>query len=140
MNRTGVPLPVTDPPRRPLLADAPPRTAAAPPARPIHAPDPAGGRRRLPEPPVFRTDPLTAPRACVNCATPVGSSSATPRCWGCGRALCTDCYWRHGLVPSAHRCTSCLVAAPHGEQAVSGGRAVPPRTGFTPAAASTKPP
>ena len=100
-------------------------------------PEPAGGRRRLPEPPALRADPLTSPRACVNCASPVGSSLSTPRCWGCGRALCTDCYWRHGLVPSAHLCTSCLVSSPHGADSVSGARATPPRRGFTPAAAAT---
>ncbi|HTW40656.1 MAG TPA: hypothetical protein VMF04_07400 [Thermoplasmata archaeon] len=95
-------------------------------------------RRRLPEPPALRQDPLTAPRACVNCATPVGASVTTPRCWGCGRALCTECYWRHGLVPSAHRCTSCLVAGGHGSTYVSGGRMTEPRTGFTPSASANR--
>ena len=87
---------------------------------------------------MLRTDSLTNPRACVNCARPLTSSAATPRCWGCGRALCPDCYWRHGLVPSAHRCTSCLVATPAaGPTSVSGGRATAVRAGFTPAASLT---
>jgi len=127
---------VSDPPRRPTPADAVAPATLAPPVRPLRPPEPIGGHRRLPEPPAQRADPLTSPRACVNCATPVGASLATPRCWGCGRALCSDCYWRHGLVPSAHMCTACLVAAPHGPQSVSGGRATPPRTGFTPAAST----
>ncbi|MGI0071832.1 MAG: hypothetical protein ACRECT_07220 [Thermoplasmata archaeon] len=101
---------------------------------------PAGGRRHpLPEPPALRGDPLTSPRACVNCATPVPSSPATPRCWGCGRALCVDCYWRHGLAPSAHQCASCLATVPATGLAVSGARATPRRTGFSPLAATANP-
>ncbi len=120
---------------RPTVLDAPRRSTERGPSRPA---DPIDARRRLPEPPIQRADPLTAPRACVSCATPIGSSLSTPRCWGCGRALCSDCYWRHGLVPSAHLCTSCLVTSPHGPQSMSGARATPPRTGFTPAAAEPR--
>jgi len=79
---------MADPSRRAKGSDGPARTGPAlPPAIP-RAPEPSGGRRRLPEPPALRTDPLTSPRACVNCAQPVSASGATPRCWGCGRALC----------------------------------------------------
>jgi hypothetical protein len=129
--------PVSDHPRRPLGAEPPPPVGAVPPTPPQRPFERSGARRGLPEPPALRTDPLTSPRACVNCATPLSPSPATPRCWGCGRALCADCYWRHGLVPSAHRCTSCLVATPPDPDSVSGGRVTRWRKGFTPAAPST---
>ncbi len=135
MNPTGVVAFVNDPPPRPFRNGTAPREAAVPSPGALAPSGPTVAPHRWPEPPVLRSDPLTAPRACVNCASPVGSSLSTPRCWGCGRALCTDCYWRHGLVPSAHLCTSCLVTSPHGPETLSGGYATAPRTGFTPAAA-----
>ncbi|HTW76731.1 MAG TPA: hypothetical protein VMG14_03080 [Thermoplasmata archaeon] len=73
----------------------------------------------------------------MSCAAPLRYGGSTPRCWGCGRALCLDCYWRHGIEPSAHRCTSCLAAATSAA-AVSGGRVVSPRSGFAPSVPPTK--
>jgi hypothetical protein len=130
-----LPLAVLDPPRRPAASRSGHRSV--PSARSPRGPEPTGGRRPLPEPPALREDPLTSPRACVNCAAPVASPTTTPRCWGCGRALCTDCYWRHGYVPSVHRCTACLVATPEDVPSISGGRATAEREGFTPPAFPT---
>lgn len=120
--------------RRSGPSDAPARG----PTPPSPAPPPTGtGRSRHPEPPVFRSNPLSTPRACVSCATPLSYGGSTPRCWGCGRALCLDCYWRHGVEPSAHRCASCL-AASTSAAAVSGGRSVTTRNGFAPTVPPTK--
>ncbi|HYA58006.1 MAG TPA: hypothetical protein VEH57_06055 [Thermoplasmata archaeon] len=82
---------------------------------------PAG--QRLPEPPPFRSHPLSPPGACVNCSTPLQVRYATPRCWECGRFLCPDCYWRHGLTPTQHRCASCIARGSEGRPAtaISGG-------------------
>jgi hypothetical protein len=63
---------------------------------------------RFPEPPPYQAHPLAPARACANCASPIATRYATPRCWGCGRALCADCFWKHGADPATHRCASCL--------------------------------
>jgi hypothetical protein len=131
MNRVAVPSFVAEPHRRPPAAETAPRTGAPLPAGAPRGPTPSGSGRRLPEPPTLRADPLTSPRACVSCSAPVRGDAATPRCWGCGRALCSDCYWRHGASPSAHRCPACVAAATTAA-GTSGGRAVRTRSGFTP--------
>jgi len=100
----------------------PRRSSPVGPSRPAPVPN----ARRLPEPPVLRANPLAGARACSSCATPIGGTTAPPRCWGCGRPLCTDCYWRHGLTPTAHRCTSCLMQGAASRNALSGGRSTAP--------------
>ncbi|MGD0249455.1 MAG: hypothetical protein ABSB97_00970 [Thermoplasmata archaeon] len=94
------------------------------PTSPPRAPWPVDRRprARLPEPPAFRDHPRGVPLACANCAGVIAVKSAPPMCWGCGRPLCTECYWRHGLTPAAHRCTSCLARRPSDSLAISGAR------------------
>ncbi len=84
-----------------------------------------GLRHPLTEPPAFRAHPLLPEGACVNCGTELRSSLGRSRCWECGRALCVDCYWRHGLEPSDHRCAACAAHPGTPPVTVSGGRAGP---------------
>jgi len=93
------------------------RAPRAPPLPPVRKPP-----VRLPEPPAYRVRAPGAPAACANCSHPIGPTTSPPLCWGCGRPLCADCYWRHGLTPAAHRCTSCLTRSPSPAVAISGGR------------------
>lgn len=117
-----MPLLVSEPtPRRP----EPPIAVRGP--KPPTTPRP---RAPLPEPPAFRARPPGAPAVCVNCSQVVGAVASPPMCWGCGRPLCADCYWRHGLTPAAHRCTSCLTRRPEDSVAISGGRRTTP-VGFS---------
>jgi len=67
---------------------------------------------RFPEPPAYQSHPLAPARACANCAQPLVTRLATPRCWGCGRPLCADCFWRHGATPTEHRCAGCAAHGP----------------------------
>ncbi|HTT15817.1 MAG TPA: hypothetical protein VMH49_00440 [Thermoplasmata archaeon] len=79
------------------------------------------------EPPAYRAHPLAPPGACVNCGSALGHGYAMPRCWECGRGLCPDCYWRHGLTPAEHRCAGCAArGAPPPSFSVSGGRTASP--------------
>lgn len=98
---------------RPTPTTQPPR----PPAAPLGRETP-----RFPEPPTPTLRP-EAGRVCVNCAGPVAARGSTPLCWGCGRTLCADCYWRHGLTPSAHLCTGCAARGLGRSMAISGGHA-----------------
>ncbi|MGP8078217.1 MAG: hypothetical protein ACLQD8_06715 [Thermoplasmata archaeon] len=101
-----------------------PRDRAPAPDAPSPGTRPAAGpaRGRWPEPPAFRAHPLAPAGACVNCGTTIGTTRAAPRCWECGRALCTDCYWRHGLSPADHRCAGCTARGPPPSTSISGGR------------------
>jgi|GEM_PF-1811454 hypothetical protein len=110
---------------RGFVADSPsPPRDRAPSAGPSPAGLPTGVR--LPEPPPFRAHPLAAPGACVNCGTAIGPTRVFPRCWECGRALCAECYWRHGLSPADHRCAGCAARGPPPSASISGGRVTPP--------------
>ncbi|HTS33750.1 MAG TPA: hypothetical protein VMI55_07455 [Thermoplasmata archaeon] len=78
------------------------------PSRPQPPTGPSGSvLPRFQEPPVLRTTPAGSARVCTNCSAPVTFPKSPPLCWGCGRTLCVDCYWRHGLTPAAHTCQSC---------------------------------
>jgi len=84
---------------------------------PIHR-DALGLISRVPEP------PTSIPRAtglCSACgdADPPGPSGGH-RCWGCGRAVCSNCFWRYGPGPTLHRCPSCAAKSP--ALTISGGR------------------
>lgn len=58
---------------------------------------------------------------CVACGDPSGGgATGENRCWGCGRPVCTDCFWRYGPGPAVHRCPSCAALGP--PMSVSGGR------------------
>ncbi|MGB6501619.1 MAG: hypothetical protein WBG19_09550 [Thermoplasmata archaeon] len=95
-------------------------TPGAPPATPTVVLPLTGGRLR--EPPPFRAHPLAPAGACVNCGTSIGSARAAPRCWECGRGLCVECYWRHGLSPADHRCAGCTARGAPPSPSISGGR------------------
>jgi hypothetical protein len=108
---------VAEPPRRrpePLGPPSPPSPAARRP------------RSSLPEPPAFRASVPGSPTVCASCSGAIPAKSSPALCWGCGRPLCTDCYWRHGLTPAAHRCTRCLTRSSEGSVAISGGRSSSP--------------
>ncbi len=99
----------------------PPGPAAGPaPPAPLAPPTP---KPRLSEPPAYRAHPLAPPGACVNCGSALGHGYAMPRCWECGRGLCPDCYWRHGLTPAEHRCAGCAARGGELPFSRSGGRA-----------------
>jgi len=83
-------------------------------------PRPSGPR--WPEPPAYRVHAAVPAGACVNCGSTVAGRHAVPRCWECGRTLCVDCYWHHGLSPSDHRCLACATRGPAPSLAISGGR------------------
>jgi hypothetical protein len=89
-------------------------------------------RLRFPEPPPYQAHPLALPRACANCAMPIETRYVTPRCWGCGRALCADCFWHHGSDPATHRCTSCLAHGATPSVAISAEVSKRPATGRAP--------
>ena len=108
--------PVMEAPRRRSEPPGPPRAPTPGERRP---------RARLPEPPAFRDHPTGGPVACANCAGAIHTKAAPPLCWGCGRPLCSECYWRHDLAPAAHRCTSCLARRSADSHAISGARAGP---------------
>jgi hypothetical protein len=108
---------VTEPPPRRPDRLGPPR----PPSPTVRRP-----QSSLPEPPAFRVPMPGSPTVCANCSGAVPAKSSPALCWGCGRPLCTDCYWRHGLTPAAHRCTRCLTRHPEDSVAISGGRSVTP--------------
>jgi hypothetical protein len=118
-NPRPLPIPVLETPR--------PHRDAARPAGPT---PPAGDRPSLPEPPPYRAHPLAPAGGCVNCGSSIRSNYAVPRCWECGRPLCVDCYWHHGLAPADHRCAACAgrVASPKPDRALarSGAKAAAP--------------
>ncbi|HTW55898.1 MAG TPA: hypothetical protein VMG36_05575 [Thermoplasmata archaeon] len=96
------------------------------PAPSTDAPLRPGGPRptspHWPEPPAYRAHPPGPSGACVTCGTSLRAVRAAPRCWECGRALCAECYWRHGLAPAEHRCAGCATRGPAPSVAISGGR------------------
>ncbi|HTP56632.1 MAG TPA: hypothetical protein VML53_08270 [Thermoplasmata archaeon] len=107
---------------------SPPHDRAPAPTAPAVAPSPPvpPSAPRLVEPPAFRAHPLAPSGTCVNCGNQVGGARAVPRCWECGRALCAECYWRHGLTPADHRCAGCAARGPPPSTAISGGRVSAP--------------
>ena len=120
-------------PRPPATPSLPARGGgAAVPGEPVPA---AGPRPR--EPPSFR-EAGTAGRDCVGCGRSIGATPAPPLCWGCGRTLCTACYWKYGAPEERHRCPACQGrrSAP-AATSLSGGRA---GASATAAVGSTGPP
>ena len=76
---------------------------------------------RVPEPPGRGFRPT---RACADCGEPsVAGATGENRCWGCGRTVCSDCFWRHGPGPSIHRCATCAAQGP--STSVSGAHRAP---------------
>jgi hypothetical protein len=60
-----------------------------------------------PEPPVPWETPASRRRACTACGSGLSGSPADPLCDGCGRALCSECYWRPGPSTLRHVCPAC---------------------------------
>ena len=73
------------------------------------------------EPPTPPSRSASGPRGCVACGSGLSATGPSHLCWGCGRPLCSTCYWRFGPGPGLHRCTDCLSRAPAPES-ISGGR------------------
>jgi hypothetical protein len=109
-----------------LVTEPPPSRSE--PLAPPTPPSQAWRRPRtgLPEPPAFRVPFPGSPTTCADCSGAVPAKTNTALCWGCGRPLCADCYWRHGLTPAVHRCTSCLTPHPEDSFAISGGSSASP--------------
>lgn len=91
---------------------------------------------QVPHPPTPARGVRTEIRNCIGCSTSLGSNLNVPLCWGCGRALCSSCYWKNGPGPGLHRCPDCAM------QALSKGTAARPvdrsvmATGAAPRASS----
>jgi hypothetical protein len=97
----------------------------------------ASAAKEPPKPPVTAA---AGPKGCAACGSGLAAAGPTHLCWGCGRTLCSTCYWRFGPGPGLHRCPECMSRAPAGSEAISGGRVtassdlpvaamiVPPRT------------
>lgn len=108
-------------------APAPPPTFPLTPGIPSAAPRPglslsrsgaratsgvASGVGRVPAPPTSAAGtPVVGRRMCVSCGTSLTGATTDPLCVGCGRPLCTSCYWRAPTGGTEHRCPSCLTSA-----------------------------
>jgi hypothetical protein len=104
LQRTGPPAAkvVAPAPAPPAMTAAPPRTDAP----------------RPPEPPSGAA--IGSRRLCVSCGSGLPGGTTDPLCWGCGRPLCSTCYWRATEGAAAHTCPSCFARA--GTTSRSGGR------------------
>jgi hypothetical protein len=81
-------------------------------------PDTLGLVSRVPEPPAMLGRPAALCIACGDADAP--GPSGGHRCWGCGRPVCSNCFWRYGPGPGLHRCPGCAGQAP--SLTISGGR------------------
>ena len=116
--------------RPPVFSSSPARPTA--PTSTVEAPEP-------PAPPV-RTGVTAIARGCIGCGTALTAGQAPLLCWGCGRALCSTCYWRYGAGPGLHRCPDCFAQAPSAPASVSGGRAAIGSDGRVSPSVATAPP
>jgi hypothetical protein len=99
------------------------RTSSAPAAAPnLGALSPRRDGVRPPEPP--SPSAIGSRRLCTGCGAGLPGGTTDPLCWGCGRPLCSTCYWRAKEGAYAHTCPACFARA--GTMAVSGGRGPPP--------------
>ncbi|MCI4331262.1 MAG: hypothetical protein L3K19_05390 [Thermoplasmata archaeon] len=81
---------------------------------------------RVPAPPSSTSPSLAGRRSCVSCGTGLTGATTDPLCVGCGRPLCSSCYWRNASGTSAHRCPTCLTAVNQTSgESRSGGRSAP---------------
>lgn len=69
------------------------------------------------------TTAIGSRRECTSCGAGLPGGATDPLCWGCGRPLCSTCYWRAKEGASAHTCPTCFAKA--GTTSLSGGRASP---------------
>jgi hypothetical protein len=93
-------------------------------------PRPPGAPTSAKEPPKPPVTVAAGPKGCVACGTGLSATRPPHLCWGCGRTLCSTCYWRFGPGPGLHRCPECMSRAPSGSESISGGRVSPSTTGL----------
>jgi hypothetical protein len=96
------------------LLDEPPLTVPARPPRPPISPARSGATAtiaQIPQPPNRPSVAATTSRHCTSCDASLPGDLNVPLCWGCGRVLCTSCYWRNGPGPGLHRCPECTARA-----------------------------
>jgi hypothetical protein len=103
--------------RRPPVPSSGPRPGSSP---------TVAAAPRGPEPPAPPVRVAVTARGCAGCGGAVSSNHPPPLCWGCGRVLCTGCYWRFGPGPGLHRCPDCVSKVSAGSTRISGGRAGAP--------------
>jgi hypothetical protein len=113
-----------------------PTSGPAPPSPALVVPTaiPRRDGPRPPEPPTLSG--ASARRACVSCGSGLPGGATDPLCWGCGRPLCSTCYWRATEGAAAHTCPSCFAKA--GTTSMSGGRG-PATSGPTPVVSGARP-
>jgi hypothetical protein len=133
-------------PRRPesTVEDPPLTVPPPPPTRAILSTARSGATAatlaQVPQPPDRALWSAASNRRCTSCDTAIAADLNVPLCWGCGRVLCTSCYWRNGSGHSAHRCPECTArvasqgsatvgAAPVASSTRSGANATSPRVG-----------
>jgi hypothetical protein len=64
---------------------------------------------RVPSPPAFALRTSGAARqSCSGCGALLVDAARSHGCWGCGRPLCVDCYWRSAADRSVHYCPGCV--------------------------------
>jgi hypothetical protein len=80
------------------------------------------------EPPAWTADGPR--RMCTGCGTRLAGGMNDPLCWGCGRPLCSPCYWRTKDGGAAHTCPACF--ARNVGMGVSGGRGLTPPVARSP--------
>lgn len=81
-----------------------------------------GNRAAIPEPPPLRETPASRHRSCTACGSGLAGRGTDPLCDGCGRPLCSGCYWRPGSGPGVHRCLSCAARSDLGAPRVNRSR------------------
>jgi hypothetical protein len=92
------------------ILDDPPLTVRAPPTRALLSPARSGATATLaqiPQPPARSLMGGANGRRCTGCDSAIPGDLNVPLCWGCGRVLCTSCYWRNRSGPGLHRCPEC---------------------------------
>ncbi|MCI4320031.1 MAG: hypothetical protein L3K23_07875 [Thermoplasmata archaeon] len=127
------------------LVDDPPLTVPSRPPRPPISPARSGGAAtiaQIPQPPDRPSAVATSSRHCTSCDSTIPGDLNVPLCWGCGRVLCSSCYWRNGPGPGLHRCPECTARA--SSQSTPSTTSVPlaggARTGSTTAGSTFGPP
>jgi hypothetical protein len=91
------------------------------------------------EPPTPPSAVAKGPKGCIACGRGLTATGPAHLCWGCGRTLCSTCYWRFGPGPGLHRCPECMSRAPAGSESISGGRVTAAPDGpAVPLAAATR--
>jgi hypothetical protein len=95
-----------------------------PPVAPPTAPRTSVARlSRVPSPPALFTGAPGTRLSCSGCGSLLGTDPTRGHvCWGCGRPLCSSCFWRASPSHAVHYCPGC-VGRGVPEMSRSGGRA-----------------